>query len=148
MNSFLIGRNLCCLAITLFWQSKNMSLVYISISIRYGVSGLEVTKVVDTKMEFTVRYTRQITALVLSKYSTWNLNIVSAPIVLFTVRYTKRQITALAFFAITKTITKIAWKWDCKSWNLHQIGRILWLWRLKSEFKGQIVSKFDLLRST
>ena len=26
--------------------------------------------------------------------------------VLFTVRYTKRQITALTFFAITKTITK------------------------------------------
>ena len=32
--------------------------------------------------------------------------------VLFTVRYTNRQITALTFFAITKTITKIAKKWD------------------------------------
>jgi hypothetical protein len=28
--------------------------------------------------------------------------------VLFTVRYTDRQITAFTFFAITKTITKIA----------------------------------------
>ena len=35
--------------------------------------------------------------------------------VLFTVRYTNRQITALTFFAITKTIAKIARK-----------GRILW----------------------
>ena len=36
--------------------------------------------------------------------------------VLFTIRYTNRQITALTFFAITKTlktITKIAGKWDC-----------------------------------
>ena len=33
--------------------------------------------------------------------------------VLFTVRYTNRQITALTFFAITKTITKIDGKWDC-----------------------------------
>ena len=61
MNSFLIGRNLCCLAITLFRQSKNMSIVYSSIS--YGVSGLEVAKVLDTKMEFTVPYTRQINAI-------------------------------------------------------------------------------------
>ena len=33
--------------------------------------------------------------------------------VLFTVRYTNRQISALTFFAITKTITKIDRKWDC-----------------------------------
>ena len=61
MNSFLIGRNLCCLAITLFKQSKNMSIVYSSIS--YGVSGLEVAKVLDAKMEFTVPYTSQINAI-------------------------------------------------------------------------------------
>ena len=51
--------------------------------------------------------------------------------VLFTVRYTHTQITALTFFAITKSITKIAAgngiAESVKSWNLHEI-----------------VSKFDL----
>ena len=42
---------------------KNMSLVYSTISISYGVPGLEVSNVFDTKMEITVRYTRQITVL-------------------------------------------------------------------------------------
>ena len=38
-----------------------MSIVYSSIS--YGVSGLEVAKVLDAKMEFTVPYTSQINAI-------------------------------------------------------------------------------------
>ena len=33
--------------------------------------------------------------------------------VFFTIRFTNRQITALICFAITKTIPKIAGKWDC-----------------------------------
>ena len=45
---------------------------------------------------------------------------------LFILRYTKRQITALTFFAITKTIKKLPGKAGF------------------CEFKGQIVSKFDL----